>query len=326
MKLTTERRFVELNGTFRVAFGTLSGLDIIAVELRDGAYVGRGECCPMAIYKQNAEQTLVKIAEIAPKIESGDCDRKKLQELLPAQAARNAIDCAMWDLEAKRKNTSVWELANLAEVPQIASDVSIGIGTPEETSARARELINATSIKLKLGGEDDIACVRAVRQVLPQTPIFVDINCGWTLKQLNEYAPVLHELGVFMIEQPLAQGCDEELDNYTGPVPLCADESCHDRSDLPRLVNRYVYINIKLDKTGGLTEALALAHEAQQAGFKLMVGCMLGTGVAMAPAYMVASLCEVVDLDIPLIIRDRTSSFVHHDGAYLHAFNSTNWG
>ncbi|WP_040481878.1 dipeptide epimerase, partial [Luminiphilus syltensis] len=282
MKLSAEKRFIELNGSFRVAFGTLNGLDIVAVEIRDGEHVGRGECCPMGIYGQHADQTLAEIKAVIPLLEADNYSRESLQNLLPAKAARNAIDCALWDLEAKRSGKSVWELANVSPKARLDSDVSIGIGTPAETTAKAIDLRGASCIKLKLGGEDDLGCVRAVRDTLPDTPLFVDVNCGWNLQQLNELSPQLHQLGVFMIEQPLAIGRDEELDAYTGPVALCADESCHDRSDLPLLKERYQYINIKLDKTGGLTEALSLANAAKGSGFRLMVGCMLGTGVAMA--------------------------------------------
>jgi L-alanine-DL-glutamate epimerase-like enolase superfamily enzyme len=181
-------------------------------------------------------------------------------------------------------------------------------------------------IKLKLGGPDDMTCVRAVRAVLPTTRLFVDVNGGWTLEQLNALAPELAALDVFMIEQPLPRGQDEQLDGYTGPVPLCADESCQDRADLDRLESRYAYVNIKLDNTGGLTEALALAREAEARGMRLMVGCMMGSGLAMAPAYLVGTLCEVVDLDVSLLLKNPADAAVRHDGRRLSLFDRAVWG
>ena len=181
-------------------------------------------------------------------------------------------------------------------------------------------------IKLKLGGEDDLACARAVRETLPQTALFVDVNGGWTLERLNALTPRLAELGVFMIEQPLPRGQDAVLDGYNKAIPLCADESCHTRADLDRLAGRYDYVNIKLDKTGGLTEALALARAAEARGMRLMVGCMMGSGVAIAPAYVVATLCEIVDLDVPLIVKDPADARVVHDGRRLHRFAGDLWG
>nr|WP_241262912.1 dipeptide epimerase [Parahaliea mediterranea] len=324
--MTASRRFIELNQPFRVTFGTLTGLDVIDVEVSDGDYTGRGQCCPMSIYKQTADSTLADIAAVTPAIEVGEIDRAALQTLMPPSSARNALDCALWDLEAKRRGVSAWEVAGLPPRETLESDVSLGIDTPRDMAARAADLREASCIKLKLGGEHDLDCVAAVRAELPDMPLFVDVNCGWNLAQLNEYAPRLQELGVFMIEQPLPPEQDAELDGYTGPVPLCADESCHDRGDLPRLAGRFAYVNIKLDKTGGLTEALALAEAADAAGFRCMVGCMLGSGIAMAPAYILGTRCEVVDLDVPLIARRQGDDYVHHDGARLHLFNSSVWG
>lgn len=326
MRVSAQRRHIGLSGSFRVAFGTISGMDVVAVELERDGVRGRGECCPMAIYDQTAEGTLAEIAAIAPRIESGEIDRSMLQAAMPAGAARNALDCALWDYEAKLSGRSIWELVGLVRPERLAADVSIGIWTPEETARVAETHRSAGMIKLKLGGEQDLACARAVRATLPDTPMFVDVNGGWTLEQLNATAPSLAELGVFMIEQPLGQGEDLKLDGYNHAVPLCADESCHDRSDLDRLMGRYSHVNIKLDKTGGLTEALVLAREAQDRGLGLMVGCMMGSGLAMAPAYVVASLCEVVDLDVPLIVKDPADAAVRHDGRYLHSFEPGLWG
>lgn len=326
MKISAHKRYVELRWPIRVAFGTLPGLDLIEVRLeRDGA-IGRGEACPMAIYSQSADESLAAIAAIAHAIEADQIDRSSLQRLLPANAARNAIDCALWDLEAKTGDQTVWNLAGLDCPKTIPSDVTIPILSPEKTYEAATSLKTATMIKLKLGGENDLECLHAVRAALPDTALFVDVNAGWTLEQLNQMEPALSDAGVFMIEQPLPATDDTLLDGYTGTVPLCADESCHDRSDLDRLRGRFAYINIKLDKTGGLTEALALAELGREQGFGLMVGCMLATGLAMAPAYIIGSLCDIIDLDAPLIVKPPHNLGVRHDGKRLHAFDRSHWG
>ena len=326
MQISVRKKYIALSQPFRVAFGTIAGLDVVEVEVRDGEAVGRGECCPMGIYGQSADATLDEIAAVAPRLESGVLDRITLQDAMPARAARNALDCALWDLEAKRSGRSVWDVAGFAAPETIASDVTIGIMSPGETAKFAATLGDAPMIKLKLGGEADLECLAAVRSVLPDVPLFVDVNAGWTIERLNALAPRLAEAGVFMIEQPLAADEDHLLDGYNRAVPLCADESCHDRSDLDRLAGRYDYVNIKLDKTGGLTEALALAETARSRGFRLMVGCMLGSGLAIAPAFVVASLCEVVDLDVPLIVRNPADAGVRHDGRRLHRFAAELWG
>ncbi|CUS45343.1 MAG: dipeptide epimerase [Pseudomonadota bacterium] len=326
MRVVARKQFVGLKQPFRVAFGTIVGLDIVEVSIEREGLIGRGECCPMTIYDQTPDSTLAEIAAIVPTLERGEIDRLSLQRALPARSARNALDCALWDLEAKMSGRSVWEIAGLEQPATIVSDISIGILTPEETHRVAASLDAPAMIKLKLGGERDLDCLHAVRAARPDTPLFVDVNAGWTLARLNEMAPALAAAGVFMIEQPLPPADDALLDGYTRIVPLCADESCHDRSDLARLRGRFDYINIKLDKTGGLTEALALAEAARAQGFRLMVGCMLATGLAMAPAYMLASLCEVVDLDAPLIVRHAAHAGIRHDGRLLHGFDADLWG
>jgi L-alanine-DL-glutamate epimerase-like enolase superfamily enzyme len=326
VKLSVREKHIALTQPFRVAFGTISGMDVVQVGIDRDGVTGRGECCPMSIYGQDARTTIREIERLIPAIESGALDRAGLQAALPAQSARNALDCALWDLEAKRTGRSIWDLAGLDAPAVIPSDVTIGILPPAETATAAAALRDASAIKLKLGGAHDLACVHAVRDAQPATPLFVDVNAGWTLETLNRLAPALAEAGVFMIEQPLPADRDAELDGYNRAVPLCADESCHSRADLDRLAGRYDYINIKLDKTGGLTEALALAGEARARGFRLMVGCMLGTGLAMAPAYVVASLCEVVDLDAPLVVREPEGTGLRHDGRQLHLFGPNVWG
>jgi L-Ala-D/L-Glu epimerase len=326
VKLSARRKYIGLKTPFRVSFGTIDGLETVEVCAEHDGVVGRGECCPMAIYGQDAESTALEIEAFAAALKGEELTRASLQALMPAGSARNALDCALWDLEAKLTGRSAWELAGLEAPRMIASDVTIGIMPLAETVRAAEACRDASMIKLKLGSEDDIACLHAVRSVLPSTPLFVDVNAGWTLEELNRMAPALAAADVFMIEQPLPPDQDEMLDDYRGAVPLCADESCHVRADLDRLAGRFDYINIKLDKAGGLTEALALAAAARERGFRLMVGCMLGTGLAIAPAYLVASLCEIVDLDAPLIVNDPIDAGVRHDGSHLHLFGPQTWG
>lgn len=326
MHLSARRKHIALKQPIRVSFGTIAGMDVVEVEIRDGGLIGRGESCPMAIYGESADSAIAAIEGVASQIVSGAIDRLTLQQAMPPGSARNAIDCALWDIEAKRSGRSVWEMAKLTAPDWLLSDVTIGIMAPNETATVAATLRDAPMIKLKLGGEADLECVAAVRSVLPDVPLFVDVNAGWTLERLNEAAPRLADAGVFMIEQPLPPEHDHLLDGYRGVVPLCADESCHDRSDLGRLAGRFDYVNIKLDKTGGLTEALALADAARAKGFRLMVGCMFGSGVAVAPAFVIASLCEVVDLDVPLMVLDPADVGVRHDGSRLHCFTSRLWG
>ncbi len=326
MKVSVERRHIGLQRPFRVSFGAISGMDVVGVEIESGGVRGLGECCPMQIFDQTPESVLSDIAAMAPRIERGEINRERLQAAMPAGAARNALDCALWDYEAKRSESSIWDLTGLRPVDSVPADISIGIETPEETARIAAACRDAGMIKLKLGGEDDLACARAVRETLPQTALFVDVNGGWTLERLNALAPRLAELGVFMIEQPLPRGQDAVLDGYNKAIPLCADESCHTRADLDRLAGRYDYVNIQLDKSGGVTEALALARAAEARGMRLMVGCMMGSGVAIAPAYVVATLCEIVDLDVPLIVKDPADARVVHDGRRLHRFAGDLWG
>jgi L-alanine-DL-glutamate epimerase-like enolase superfamily enzyme len=326
VQVAVRKKFVELKEPFRVAFGTIAGLETVEVRLEQGSTLGCGECCPMAIYDQTADAAMLAIDALVPDLERGAIDRTGLQAAMPACSARNALDCAFWDLEAKLAGRSVWNLAGLDAPNSIPSDVTIGILSPDETARAAETVRDASAVKLKLGGAHDLECVRALRSVLPSVPLFVDVNAGWTLEQLNRMAPRLAEADVFMIEQPLPREADAMLDGYNRAVPLCADESCHDRADLDRLAGRFDAINIKLDKTGGLTEALALAAAARMRGFRLMVGCMLGTGLAMAPAYMVASLCDIVDLDAPLVVKDRADAALRHDGRAVHLFGPDLWG
>jgi L-alanine-DL-glutamate epimerase-like enolase superfamily enzyme len=282
------------------------------VTVTDGEARGRGECEPQDHYGESVESVLGQIETIRGVLENG-LSREELLHTLPAGAARNAVDCALWDLEAKRDNRSAWEIAGLSQPEFVLTDFTISLDNPEAMHAQALEYLGWPIMKLKLGA-------------LPETRFTIDANESWSFDHLAAMAPKFAELGVVLIEQPLPADQDEALRNYFGPVPLCADESCHTRESLPKLRGLYDFINIKLDKTGGLTEALFLARAAQAAGFRLMTGCMTGTSLAMAPATLVASLSDFVDLDGGLMLREDRQPAMTCDLGRLQLPNPGLWG
>jgi len=243
-------------------------------------------------------------------------DRRRIQELLPAGAARNALDCALWDLEAKISGKRAWELANVPMVPEVETSFTISLDTPALMAAAAEASAAAPILKLKLGGDDvDLARVEAAREAAPATPLMIDANESWSPAHYQKIVPALRRLGVDLIEQPFPANADEVLETLDHPIPVCADESCHTSTDLSRLTNRYEMINVKLDKTGGLTEALRLCESAGESGFKLLIGCMVGTSLSMAPARILASIADYVDLDGPLLLaRDRDHGLAYQHG------------
>lgn len=273
------------------------------VRVSDGRQSGHGESepheCDVSVAQRAAEQV-----SACDQLLHLDCTAEVMRELIPLAGARNALDCAIWDLRAKVRGVPVWRQLELPVPRPLATAITLGIDSPRSMGEKARLLIQAPVLKLKLGqGDIDVERVEAVRRVLPTTTLIVDVNGGWSLEQLVEYAPILSDLGVRLIEQPLAAGRDESLEEFRSPVPLCADESCDDRESLDFVERRYQYVNIKLDKTGGLTEAVLLAREAQRRRLGLMTGCNVGTSLAMAPAFLIGQLCQFVDLDGPLMLR-----------------------
>lgn len=283
------------------------------VTVGDDEHVGRGEGVPIKRYGQSAESVLAQIESI--KAEK-NLDRQRLQQLLPAGAARNALDCALWDLEAKTSGKRVWELANVPIVPEVETSFTISLDTPEKMAAAAGVAAELPILKLKLQGDDlDLARVKGVHESAPAARLLLDANESWSPEHYRKIVPELHELGVELIEQPFPADADEALETLDHPIPICADESCHTTADLRRLTNRYEMINLKLDKTGGLTEALRLCERARDSGFKLLIGCMVGTSLGMAPARIVASAADYVDLDGPLLLaRDRENTLVYTNG------------
>lgn len=310
---------------FVISRETFTMVDIVVVEIRDGEHVGYGECDPQPHDGESNESVLKQIEGVRAAIEAG-AGREALLDLLPPGAARNGVDCALWSLESRIAGRRVWELAGLERPRPITTFFTLSANAPEEMGRAAAAVADWPILKLKLKGHNDVERVRAVREAAPGTRIVVDVNEGWTIEQLKEYAPPLAELGVEMIEQPVPAGADHALSGYRSPIPLCADESCHTEADLDFCEGRYDYINIKLDKVGGLTSALRLLDAAERKGFKCMVGCMQGTSLAMAPAALVAQRCAFADLDAPLLLGSDRAAAVRYEGATLLPPSADVWG
>ena len=321
MAIEAQSRRFPLARTFTIARGGRDTAEVVELRLtRDGA-AGRGECVPYARYGESVDSVIAQIRALPAGI-----GRAELQTALPAGAARNAVDCALWDREAKRTGRPVWDLAGLEAPGPVTTAYTLSLEPPEAMRAAAAEAADRPLLKIKLGSEDDLARLEAVRAGAPRARLILDANEGWTPEGYAALAPELARLGVEMVEQPLPAGADAALADLPRPVPVCADESVHTRADLPRLAGRYDMINIKLDKAGGLTEALALAGAARAAGLRLMVGCMLGSSLAMAPAVLLAQGAEVTDLDGPLLLaRDRQDGLIY-ERSRLHPPAPALWG
>ena len=314
-----------LASTFTIARGSKTEAVVVVAELSDGAMVGRGECVPYARYGESVEGVVAAIEAMAGFIESGG-ERLRLQSAIGAGAARNALDCAFWDIEAKRAGQPVWRLAGLTEPKPVTTAYTLSLGEPEAMAAAAAKAAHRPLLKVKLGTADDAARIAAVRTAAPNARLIIDANEGWRADNLARNMAACADAGVVLIEQPLPAGDDAALAGLARAVPVCADESLHDRASLAQLAGRYDAINIKLDKAGGLTEALALAQEARAHGLALMVGCMVGTSLAMAPAMMLAGQAAVIDLDGPLLLaRDREPG-LRYEGSTVHPPQPALWG
>jgi L-Ala-D/L-Glu epimerase len=314
----------ELKAPFKVTGHTFTEIVLLTVSIRERGAIGHGEACGVRYRRETFESLAVQARSVQPALERG-ATRDEIQRLLPAGGARNAIDCALWDLEAKLADQSIWSLTKL-QPNEVRTAISIGVDTPQRMAERAAEL-DTNVIKIKLDHVDPIPRVAAIRAARPDADILVDANQAWTFAELVQVAPSLARHGVKLLEQPLKKGADEALEGYPSPIPLCADESCQDSDDLDWLAKRYQVVNIKLDKTGGLTEALRLARAARARGLELMVGCMAGTtSLGLAPAYVVAQLCRYADLDSAQFLkRDRTQSMSVHQGIICPPLPSL-WG
>jgi L-Ala-D/L-Glu epimerase / N-acetyl-D-glutamate racemase len=307
---------VELAAPFRISGFVFERQDIVVVTLRDGSHQGRGEAAGVYYLKDDSQNIVATLEAHRAQIERG-IDRESLQQLLPPGGARNAVDCALWELDAARAGRMAWELAGLRAVNPLVTTFTLGADEPAVMAEGARKYVHARALKLKLTGELDLdmARVRAVRAARPGAWIGVDANQGYRIDALNSLIPVLVEANVSLLEQPLARGREADLQGYVSPIPIAADESALCLADVPGLAGRFDVVNIKLDKCGGLTEALAMAHRARELGLKVMVGNMVGTSLAMAPGFVVGQLCDVVDLDGPTFLkRDRTPGVTYADG------------
>ena len=308
--IKADRESWPIDGSFTISRGTKTSAEVVKVSIVcDDGITGHGECVPYARYGETIESVIAQVSSQRSLIESVcDCAEVKalLQTALPAGAARNAMDCALWDLQARQTGKRVWELAGIEKPESVITAYTLSLDTPECMYEAAKKYSDRPLLKLKLAGEGDVERVAAVRSGAPNSKIIVDANEGWSIADYESMVPRLHDLGVSMIEQPLPAGDDAALLSVERPVTICADESCHDVSTLARLAGRYDMINIKLDKTGGLTEALALQQAASEYGFEIMVGCMVATSLAMAPATLLTGDASVVDLDGPLLLgKDR---------------------
>jgi L-alanine-DL-glutamate epimerase-like enolase superfamily enzyme len=312
-------------GGFAISRGAKTEAVVVVAELSDGRHRGRGECVPYARYGETVAGVLAAIEGMARDI-AGGLDREVLQAAMPPGAARNALDCAFWDLAAKRAGRPIHELLGLAAPKPLTTAYTISLATADAMAQAAAKVAGRALLKVKLGGSDDRACLAAVRHAAPRSELIVDANEGWTPDNLATNLAACAQAGVSMVEQPLAADRDDALARLSRPVAVCADESVHATDSLASLMGRYDAVNLKLDKTGGLTEALAMTSEAERLGFTLMVGCMVATSLAMAPAMLVAQRARVVDLDGALLLaRDRPGG-LRYDGSLVHPPSPALWG
>jgi L-alanine-DL-glutamate epimerase-like enolase superfamily enzyme len=306
---------------FTISRGSRTEAKVLTVRVMRDGVTGWGECVPYARYGETLDSVTAQIGGLP-----GDISRQDLQDALPAGAARNAVDCALWDWHAKHEGCPVHKLAGLPAPGPVVTAYTLSLDTPERMQAAAAKHAHRPLLKIKLGTPDDMPRLEAVRAGAPQSRIIVDANEGWTAEVYSDLAAHLLRLGVEMVEQPLPAGQDDLLQEIDRPLPVCADESCHDRASLPDLAGKYDMVNIKLDKTGGLTEALALKAQAEAADYGIMVGCMVGSSLAMAPAVLVAQGAAIVDLDGPLLLAEDRPTPLDYDAAGVHPPRPELWG
>lgn len=325
-KLVVSEEAWPIAGVFRISRGARTESKIVLVRIEDNGVIGQGESAPNFRYDETVESAIAQIEAVRGEIEDG-VSRSGLLSLLPSGAARNAVDCALWDLEAKQSGNSVEELAGISPMGPVTTVFTLSVDTPEAMGEAAAKNRDRPLLKLKMTGDGlDVERIRCIHDNAPNARLVVDANEAWSVELYKDYAPQLAPLGVEMIEQPLPAGDDDGLIGLARPIPVCADESCHDTGSLPDLVGKYDIINIKLDKTGGLTEALRLRDAAVDAGFEIMVGCMIGTSLAMAPGMVVAQGAKLVDLDAPLLLAKDREPGLHYDGSTIAPPKPELWG
>lgn len=316
LKLTVEKVNLPFSAPFRISGFVFDSQDAVVVTVDDGSHRGRGEAAGVYYLDDHAEHAIAALESKRAEIEAG-INRAELQSLLPAGGARNALDCALWELDARRTGKAVWELAGLSAPKPLLTAFTLGAESPAHMADGARRYASARALKLKLTGNAplDMERVRAVRAARPDAWIGVDANQGYSIEALKPLIAGLLDAHVSQLEQPLKRGCDAQLQGFTSPIPLIADESAQTLADVPGLVGRFDLVNIKLDKCGGLTEGLAMAREARRLGLGVMVGNMVGTSLAMAPSFILGQLCDVVDLDGPTFLKhDPPPTITYTDG------------
>ena len=325
MELSVRIERWPLAGVFAISRGSKTEAVVVVAELSDGTHRGRGESVPYARYGETPDGIVAAIEAERPVLRRG-LDRGALQRAMPAGAARNALDCAYWDVNAKRAGRRVHELAGLGVPGPLTTAYTISLGSAAAMAAAAEQAAWRPLLKVKLGGDDDGTRIGAVRRAAPRAQLIVDANEGWNLDNFKANLAACADAGVTLIEQPLPEGRDEALARIKHPVPVCADESVHDRASLDALTGKYDVVNIKLDKAGGLTEALALAAESERRGFAVMVGCMVATSLAMAPAMLVAQRARWVDLDGPLLLASDRADGLRYEGSLVYPPDPVLWG
>ncbi|KXF76987.1 dipeptide epimerase [Paramesorhizobium deserti] len=325
INLQIQRDRYPIAGKFTISRGSKTAADVLVCTLSDGKYEGRGECVPYARYGESLESVTAEIGAVREAIADGAA-RHDLLRLMRPGAARNAVDCALWDLEAKRMGKRVAEAISSEPPRPLTTAITISMGTPEAMAETALALSSHPVIKAKIGGENDAARIRAVAKAAPSSRIILDANEGWTEENFRKNMMIAAEAGIALIEQPLPAGKDELLAATPRPVPVCADESAHTSEGLEALAGRYDAVNIKLDKTGGLTEALAMRKRARELGLGVMVGCMVGTSLAMAPAVLLAQDADYADLDGPLLLERDRSPGLTYQGTIVYPPEPDLWG
>jgi len=312
-------------GSFGISRGIKTEAVTVVAELSDGMARGRGECVPYARYGETVDSVMAQINAMRLRL-NGGLDRQALQTAMPPGAARNALDCAFWDLEAKRSNRPVHEVAELPAPRAVTTAYTVSLAAPDAMAKAAKEASSRALLKIKLGGEGDPARIAAVRAAAPKAILIVDANEGWNEANLVANFAACAEAGVVLVEQPLPEGQDQALAQMQRPIPVCADESIHDRSSLLAVAGKYDAVNVKLDKAGGLTEALAVVAEAQRQDYTIMVGCMVATSLAMAPAILLAQQARFVDLDGPLLLSIDRAHGLRYGDSLVFPPSPSLWG